>query len=290
MSGTLVSFSVMALSVRGMAAAFSTAEILSVRAGVGLLLVLAVGALRPQLLAGLSTQRLGVHAIRNVMHLAAQFLWATSLTLLPLATVFALEFTMPAWTALLAIFFLGETFTRNRLAALLCGFLGVLVILRPGLEGFQPAALLVLAAAFGYSAGNIATKKLTVSQSTFNIVFWMNLMQFPMSYALGDPLFILKIDAANVFTVLGVGISGLTAHYCLTNALAAGDAGVVIPLDFMRLPLIAVVGWIVYGETLDLYVFAGAGLIIAGVLLNLHGEARNFARAAPARIPLDVSD
>lgn len=290
MTGTLLSFSAMAVSVRAMAGSFSIAEILSVRSGAGLLIVLAIGIARPQLLATLTTQRLSLHLVRNASHLTGQFLWSTGVVLLPLATVFALEFTMPAWTTLLAVLLLGESLNRGRIAALLCGFFGVLVILRPGLDAFQPAALLVLAAAFGYAAANIATKKLTATQSTFNIVFWMNAMQFPVACALGDPLFFLRIDGANVLGVLGVGIAGLTAHYCLTNALAAGDASVVVPLDFMRLPLIALVGWSVYGESLDLYVFAGAGLIIAGVLWNLHGETRNFARTAPARVPLDLRE
>jgi drug/metabolite transporter (DMT)-like permease len=189
---------------------------------------------------------------------------------------------MPAWTALLAAAFLGERLTANRIGTVACGFLGVLIILRPGLEAFQPAALLVLAAAFGYALSNVATKKLkTAAETTFAVVFWMNVMQLPFGYLGSDPLFFLRIDSSTLIGVIGIGISGLSAHYCLTNALAAGDATVVIPLDFMRLPLIAVVGWSFYGEALDVLVFAGGAVIFAGVLWNLRSETRRGLQPAP---------
>lgn len=283
MTGTLLSFSGMALSVRALAGAFNIFEILTLRSALGLLIIAAVGVLQPSLWQGVRPRRLGTHFMRNGPHFIAQYLWAVSLTLLPLATVFALEFTMPAWTALLAVLFLGETLTRSRIAAVACGFVGVLIILRPGFEAFQPAALLVLAAAFGYSISSIATKKLTSTETAFGIVFWMNVMQLPLGYAASDPLFFLKIDSHNLVGVIGIGISGLTAHYCLTKALAAGDATVVIPLDFMRLPLIALVGWAFYGERLDVLVFVGGAIIFAGVLWNLKSETRRPAlRPEPA--------
>ncbi len=291
MSGTLLSFSAMAVSVRALAGAFSIFEILTIRAAIGLALTLAVGLIRPELWRGFTPRRLHLHFLRNGTHFVAQYLWTVSLTLLPLATVFALEFTMPAWTALLAVLFLGETMTRSRLGAVALGFVGVLIIVRPGLGTFQPASLLVLAAAFGFSLSNVATKKLTASQTTFAIVLWMNIMQLPLGYLASDPLFFLRIGPGDALGVIGIGISGLTAHYCLTNALAAGDASVVIPLDFMRLPLIAVVGWTFYGERLDVLVFMGGAVIIAGVLWNLRTEARRGRKPAarPAAVPLTQS-
>jgi drug/metabolite transporter (DMT)-like permease len=210
--------------------------------------------------------------MRNGVHFAAQVAWATSLTLLPLATVFALEFTMPAWTALLAAFFLHERLTQSRIGAVVLGFIGVLVIIRPGLESFRPAAFLVLAAAFGYAITVTATKRLTRTETTFGIIFWMNLMQLPMNLAGSDPLFWLELGTAQILPVVGVGLAGLTSHYCLSNAFRAGEATLVVPLDFMRIPLIALVGWSLYGEPLDAFVFAGAGLIISGVLWNLRAE------------------
>jgi drug/metabolite transporter (DMT)-like permease len=290
MVGTLLSFSAMALSVRGLAGKFSIFEILTIRTGVGLLILIGVGLAQPALLRSISLRRFGMQIARNATHFTGQYLWALSLTLLPLATVFALEFTMPAWTILLAILFLGETMNRGRVGSVICGFIGVLVILRPGIAAFNPASLLTLAAAFCYATSNVFTKKLTVTETTFAIVFWMNLIQMPLGYIGSDPLFFLKIDAHTLIPALAIGISGLSAHYCLTNALAIADATVVVPLDFMRLPLIAIVGWMFYGEQLDLLVFAGAAVIIAGVLWGLKSEARKAGKVPASASPAAALD
>jgi drug/metabolite transporter (DMT)-like permease len=281
MTGALLSFSTMAVSVRELAGRLSVAEILTVRTGLGLLITLMVATTRPHLWSEARLRRLDMHLLRNLTHLSGQYLWTLGLTLLPLATVFALEFTMPMWAAILAAIFLGERLTPSRVGAVICGLAGVLIILRPGLESFNPSALLVLVAAFVFATSNIATKKLIPYQSTFAIVLWMNVIQFPIVYAFSDPLFFLKLDALHILPVVGMGIAGLTAHYCLTNALTSGDATVVVPLDFMRLPLIAVVGWAFYSEPLDIQVMVGAAVIIAGVLWNLNSESHRRMAAAP---------
>jgi len=283
MIGTLLSFSAMAVSIRELSATLSIMEILSARAAIGLLIVGALLALRPGLRRDLDLRRLRLHVLRNSIHFGAQYLWATSLLLLPLSTVFALEFTMPAWTMLLASLFLAERMTQSRIGAVVLGLLGVFVILRPGIETFHPAALIVLAAALGYSVQNIATKKLTVTQSTFAIVFWMNVIQLPLGLLGADPWFVARLGLHQLPALASLGIAGLSAHYCLSNAFRAGDASLVVPLDFLRIPLIAVVGWWLYGEPLDMFVFAGAGLIILGLLWNLRSEARSApAIGAPA--------
>jgi drug/metabolite transporter (DMT)-like permease len=132
----------------------------------------------------------------------------------------------------------------------------------------------------------IATKKLTMTETTFAIVFWMNVIQLPLGLAGSDPLFALKLSYEHIPAVIGMGVAGLLSHYCLTNAFRAGDASVVIPLDFFRLPLIAVVGWLFYSEGLDWPLFAGAALIFAGIFWNLRSEAaRSFAPPARAGRP-----
>src|SRR5262249_40400200 len=133
--------------------------------------------------------------------------------------------------------------------------------------------------AFGYAINIIATKKLTATDATFGIVFWMNVMQLVFGAAVSGVTFVGKIGWELVPWVLAIGSAGLLAPYCMTNPFRVGDASVVIPLDFMRIPLIAVVGWWLYGESIDIFVFAGAGLIISGILWNLHSETR---RPAPA--------
>jgi len=279
MSGALLAFSAMAISVRALAATLGVMEILALRAGFGLIVMATLVALRADLRATINCRHLRLHLFRNTVHVASSYLWAMSLLLIPLAMTFALEFTTPAWTLLLAAPVLGERLTASRIGAVVFGLLGVLVILRPGLATFQPGGLLTLVAAFGLAITLIATKKLTRTDSTFAIVFWMMLIQLPLALIGSDPLFVTKLNQGQVPAVIGIGVSGLVSHYCLTNAFQVGDAGVVVPLDFMRIPLIAVIGWWLYGEPLDVFVFLGAGLIITGILWNLRSEAARTSKA-----------
>jgi drug/metabolite transporter (DMT)-like permease len=283
---------VSALAIRALGRHINVFEILSIRSGIGLAVLLVLVAVRPELRKDIVSRHLGLHLVRNVTHFVGQYLWALAVTLLPFATVFALEFTTPAWVAMLAVLMLGERMTMSRAGSVVLGFLGVLVIVRPGLASFQPLTLLVLFAALTFALSLIATKKLTGRASTFAIIFWMNLMQLPMALTwpiatavTGEaPLFVFRLGLESLIPVIALGVVGLSSHYCLTQAFRFGDATVVVPLDFLRIPLIALVGWMFYGETIDLFVFAGAALIICGVLWNLHAEARGIA-AKPAEMP-----
>ena len=274
MTGALLSFSASAVAVRELGQRLTTFEIVSIRSGFGLAVLLVLIAARADLRKSLMFKRMGLHLARNSIHFCGTFSWTLAITLLPFATVFALEFTMPMLVALLAVPMLGERLTRSRIGSVVMGFLGVLIIVRPGFASFQPAALLVLGAALAFAISLIQTKMLTRNVNTFTIIFWMCCMQLPMGLAGSDPLFLAKLDAGTIFPAVVLGTVGLTSHYCLTNAFRAGDATVVVPLDFLRIPLIAMVGWLFYNESLDGFVFAGAGLIIAGVLWNLRAESR----------------
>ena len=274
MVGALFSFSVMAVSIRELSRAnLSIFEILAIRSGVALFVLLALLAVRPDLRAYALPRRIKLNLVRNIVHYASQFAWALSITMLPLAMVFALEFTMPGWTALLAVWLLHERLTPSRIGVIVFGLIGVLVILRPGVASINPAAFLVLAAAFGYAITMIATKKLTMTETTFGIIFWMAVIQFPLSLLGSDPAVFLHLETRHILPAIGVGTAGLTSHYCLSNAFRAGDATLVVPLDFMRIPLIAVVGWAFYSERLDIFVLLGALIIIGGVFWNLRAEA-----------------
>ena len=273
MVGALLSFSVMAVSIRELSrGGLSIFEILAIRSGVALLVLFVLLGVRPDLRIHARPRRMGLNFFRNTVHYASQYSWALSLTMLPLATVFALEFTMPAWTALLAVWFLHERMTPSRLGVVVLGLIGVLVILRPGIASFNPAAILVLLAAFGYAITMVTTKQLTMTETTFGIVFWMAVIQFPLSLVGSDPTVFLHLDTRQILPAIGVGTAGLTSHYCLSNAFRSGDATLVVPLDFMRIPLIAVVGWAFYGERLDIFVLLGALIIVSGVLWNLRSE------------------
>ena len=174
MVGALLSFSVVAVSIRELSrGGMSIFEILAIRSGVALLVLLVLLALRPELRLLTRPHRMSLHVFRNTVHYASQFAWALSLTMLPLAMVFALEFTMPAWTALLAVWLLAEKMTPSRFGVVVFGLIGVLVILRPGIADFNPGAVLVLLAAFGYAITMITTKKLTSTETTFAINGWV---------------------------------------------------------------------------------------------------------------------
>ncbi len=282
MAGAVICFSATAIAVRLLASRLSGFEILTIRNSGGLAILLALIAVRPELRRKLRPGPLPLHVARNLFHYGGQYGWNFAVAALPLATVFALEFTAPVWLAILAVLLLGERMTLSRAGAIVLGLIGVLVILRPGQEAFQPAALIMLAAAFAFAATGVATKALTRKVSTLTILFWMNLLQLPLSLAVSDPHFVFRMGAPQIVGALLLSVTGLASHLCLTQAYRYGDALVVMPLDFLRIPMIALVGWYFYGEALDPFVFAGAALIIGGIVWNLYAEARRTSRLVPA--------
>lgn len=278
MSGTLLSFSAVAISVRELLATYGTFQILFLRSFVALLMVLAV---LPRFgLAALRTRRLGVHVARNLFHFGGQLAWVYAISALTLATVFAIEFTMPVWTALLAVFVLGERLNPARVVMLACGFAGILIILRPGFELVHPAALVMLAGALAFAASVIATKQLSGSDSALAILFYMSLIQLPFGLvpALAQWVAPALADAP---WILCLGGAGFSAHYCMTRAFRLADASLIVPLDFLRLPLIAVVGALAYRERLEPAVLLGAVVMFAGIYYSVRRESR--AVRAPGR-------
>ncbi len=271
MGGTLLSFSAMAVGGRELSAELNTFQILFFRSLVGLAVVIALAARSGW--APMRTRRPGWHVLRNVAHFGGQFGWFYGLALIPLAQVFAIEFTIPIWTLVLATVFLRERLTGARVASVALGFAGMLVILRPGLEGFSPAALAVLAGALGYAISYIFTKKLIATDAPLAVLFWMTLVQLPLGFVPALASWVWPSVHLWPWLVV-VGVTALTAHYCLSRALALADAMVVVPMDFLRLPLIAVIGALAYGEPLEWAVFAGAAIMVAGNLLNLRAERR----------------
>src|SRR5262249_6022877 len=188
-------------------------EILAIRNGGGLAILLALGAFNPAHIRALSARRLALHVTRNTIHFGAKFLWATAITLLPLATVFALEFTMPAYAALLAAMFLGERLTPSRIGVVVFGFIGVLPILRRGLEGFEPAALRGLGAAVGCAVSGTQTKALAATEATFAIELWMKVVQDALARLGIDARSYVARGAANLLPVGAVSLSGLASHF-----------------------------------------------------------------------------
>lgn len=265
MAGAMLSFCAMAIAGRELATFHDTFEIMAFRSVVGLVVVVFVAGVAGTL-GEIRTDRIGLHAARNVLHFTGQNLWFLAITLAPLAQVFAVEFTSPIWVALAAPFVLGERLTPRRLLGALGGFLGILIVLRPGLAGFELGAMLGVLAAVCFAATNLATKGLTRDQSLTCILFWLTALQTCMGLAMvfADGVVGLPTPDSLPWLIL-VAFCGLSAHYCLTSALKLAPAAVVTPMEFARLPAIAVVGAVFYAEPLDPAVFVGAAVIAVAI-------------------------
>lgn len=223
-------------------------------------------------LGAMRTSQPWLHVARNVVHYGAQFGWLMALTLIPLAQVISIEFTMPIWTAVLAVTFLGERMGLWKNIAVVIGIVGVAIIVRPFNGAANVGQLVALAAAVGFAASVIMVKALTRTESTVAIIFWMMVVQSVMGLAPG--LLVWRWPSASAWAwVLVIGFVGTYSHYCMTRALQHADATTVVPMDFLRVPLAAVVGWLIYAERIDVLTVLGAALILAANLLNLKGSA-----------------
>ncbi len=268
----LLCFTTMAVSGREAGRVMPTADLLVWRSLIGFLIVLGFLAVSAQGFAQVRTQRPGMHLIRNCGHFFGQYGWYTAVTMIPLAQLFALEFTSPIWVALVAPLFLGERFAGAGLAAIGLSFIGVLMVVGAFdgsfLDDLGPGQIWAILASFGFAANMIATKKLTATESSLCIMFYLTLMQGPMGLVVAGGLPMVPPDSVTAFWVLALSIGGLSAHFCLAQAFRYGDATLVAPMDFFRLPLIAVVGMAFYGEPLAWSVLIGGGLIFLGNFLN----------------------
>lgn len=280
MIGAMISFSLMAISGRELASKLNTFEIMFFRSLIGLVIVVTIGAFADTL-RQIKTDRLGLHVLRNTAHFTGQNLWFLAVAFIPFSQLFALEFSTPLWVALLAPMFLGEALTRRRLLSVGIGFSGVLVVARPDLSQLDPAISAAVACAICFACSLMTTKKLTLDQSITCILFWLTFMQLGMGLvAVVFTGSVSMPQGIDYIWILTVGICGLTAHFCITKALALAPAIVVIPLDFLRLPLISLIGFLAYHEAFEWTVVFGAMLIFAAVFVNLQAEHQRNSTAS----------
>ena len=265
----VLSFAMMAVAVRELLRHTGILEILALRTLVTLLLVSTIITRRG--FAPLRTRRFPVHAARAVIHLAGQFCWMYAIGALTLATVFAIEFTMPVWTAILAALFLGERLNRGRVAQLALGLIGVAIILRPGLGAFHPAALVMVLGSMFYAGNMTFTKHLSATDSALGVTFWMSVVQMPITMVAALPNWVTPA-LADLPWILAIGAGSFAAHYSMTRAMKLADATLVVSIDFIRLPLIAVVGALFYAEPFDPMVIVGAAVIFAGTYFSISRE------------------
>lgn len=280
MTGAIVSFTSMAIAGRAVSLDLDTFEIMLYRSLIGVVIVLCLASwarTRHQITA----RNMPLHLMRNISHFAGQNLWFYSITVIPLAQVFALEFTLPLWVILLSPLVLGERLTPLRVLAALIGFAGILVVTRPSPDTVQFGQLTAALAAIGFAGSAVFTRKLTRTETITCILFYLTVMQSAFGLICagidGD---IALPTAANWPWIGLIACAGLLAHFCLTTALSMAPATVVMPIDFARLPVIAIVGMLLYNEALDPFVFLGALLIFGGNYLNIWSETRAHPRIA----------
>ncbi len=280
MGGAIVSFTLMAVAGRAVQAELSTFELMAWRSAIGLAIVLVLVLRSRQGMAGLRSAVPGLHVRRNIWHFAGQNLWFYGLTAIPMSQLVALEFTNPIWVVLLAPLLLGERFTGRRVAVAALGFAGVLIVAQPGVSPLGWGHAAGLAAALGFALNTVYTRRIMAHDSVLCVLFWMTASQAVMGAVLGAPGGLAVPSVGLLPWLAVVGVTGLTAHFSLTSALSHAPATLVAPMEFLRLPVIALVAAWVYGEPIMAAVFAGGAVILAANLLNVAGAAAERRRAA----------
>jgi len=223
-------------------------------------------------LATLKTRRLGLYGLRALVGLGAMVAWFEAIARMNLADAVALSFTAPLFATVLAVFILREVVRLRRWAAVSVGFLGAMVILRPGFETIPAAAILVLASAAMMGLAVNIVKMLSRTEPTAPIVFYMVLMLTPASAI--PALFVWRTPTAEeLLWLAALGGTATLGHLCLVRAFSYADATAVLPFDFVRLPLIALIGYVAFDQTVDGWTALGAAIIIASSVYIARREA-----------------
>lgn len=270
----VASFTAMAIAGREAAVELDTFELMMFRSIVGVILVLLIGGFSGSLNT-ISRSRIRLHFIRNVCHFFGQNLWFFAVAVIPFAQVFAFEFSTPIWVALLAPFFLGEKLTKIRLLTVVIGFIGILIVAQPGKIVLSSGVIAAALCAIGFAGTFIATKLLSKTESTTCIMFWLASMQlvFGAIFSFYDGE-VATPTMTTIPLITLVGVCGLLAHYCIITALKYAPVMIIAPVDFLRLPVIAIIGASFYNEAVNVWVIVGAIIVFGANFLNVWGESK----------------
>lgn len=279
MLGGVLGLSLIAVAGRGLAPYLDTFEMMLYRSIVGLVVVAGVLTYR-RLWSQVNVRHFGLHLARNASHFTGQCLWFFALTLIPLAHLTALEFSYPLMVALAAPFVLAEKMTATRVLAAGLGFVGVMIVARPfGAEGHSIGHVAGILSAFGFAGSALATKKLTRVSTVADITFWIALMPLVFSLVITGSDGHIAVPPLSAFHwVLAIGLCGIGAHYSMTRALTLAPATVAIPVDFLRLPAMAVLGALVYHEALEVWVGVGGAIILGANWINISADSKRRRR------------
>ncbi len=277
MAGWLLQLLVIAVAGREALRELNVFQVMEFRSAIGFMLLLPL-VYRAGGPAGLRTRRPLQHVARNLVHYGAQLGWFLALTLIPLGEVVAIEFTTPIWTAILATAFLGERMNGGKTLAVVLGLIGVIVIVRPGLSAVNVGQLIALMAAVAFGVSIAMVKSLTRTDTTLQIIFWMTVVQSIAGFV--PAIVVWTWPSATAWGwLLVVAFCGTFSHYCMARAMLYADATIVVPMDFLRVPLTALAGWLIYAERMDLLTVLGAAMILGGNVLNLRSPAERRAAA-----------
>jgi drug/metabolite transporter (DMT)-like permease len=278
MALSIASFLTMSVAGRATTAELNVFQVLELRSVIGFFILLPLVMISGGFTA-MRTNRPLAHIARNAVHFVGQAAWLYALTLVPLAVLISIEFTTPIWTAILAVGFLGERLSRPRLAAIVLGLIGVVIIVRPGVGAVDPGHVIVLGAAVCFGISLVLVKSLTRTDSVVRIIFWMLVIQSALGFV--PALYEWRNPPLELWPwILLIAFTGMSSHFCMARALAYADATVISPMDFLRVPLSALIGWLLYQEQIDAFTAGGALLILMGNLLNLQKKATKPAEVA----------
>ncbi len=217
------------------------------------------------------TSRFKLHFLRATLSVLGMALFYFAFANLPMATATTLTFTVPAFVSILAAVFLSERVGLNRLLAILLGFIGVLVIMRPGFTIFEPAMIVALLGAFFAACLFVITRSLSLSESRFTIMFysaWLGLAVVSIPAYMN----LVTINLVDALKLGIVGLFGTIGQFLMVGALQIAEASAIAPVDYVRLLLALMVGFFIFGEVPDLWTWTGSAIIISAVLLNSKGD------------------
>ena len=274
MLGFIINISIMAISIRELSLKYTSFEIQNFRNIFSIIIIILIFMVTKN--TNLNTFQLKNNFIRNIFHFIGQSAWTWGLTVLPLAVVFSLEFTMPIWAVIIAIVLLKEKITLNKIFFLIIGLIGTLIIFMPDTKYIGFYNIIVLCSAITYAIAHNFTKKLTTTDSILSILFFMSIIQLPFSLVgsliIGNLQYNIMME---IPLIILLTITSLLAHYSLSSALKYSDASIVLPIDYIRLPLIVFIGWYYYDEKISTNVVIGSILIIFGVVFFLNKDFKN---------------
>ncbi len=300
-SMSVIFFSINDVLIKFLSGGYALHQVVLLRSAIGLLVIAALILPFSGGLSALRTKRLGMHIFRGLCVVTANMTFFLGLAAMELATAVAIFFISPLVITIFSVLFLGETVGPRRWFAVAVGFVGVLIILRPGTDAFQMASLLPLVAAIAYAAIHMITRKIGGTESAATMAVYIQLSFIVVCVAIGlavgdgrfgdqsDPSLRFLLRAWDwpatadywVFAMLGFGVG--VAGFLISQAYRVAEAAFVAPFEYLAMPLAILWGYLVFGEVPDIYTFLGAGLIVGSGLFALWREARVADMAAAPR-------